>query len=1175
MKKTQRTNLLSLLKALLLLPFLGGGAVVFAQSTPSPLASGLWVKIAVSANGVYRVSYEELRKQGFPDPSKVGVFGFGGALLSERLAERPQESFPSVPVMHRDEALFFYGQGPTKLEYDEKDKILRHVDNHYSTEGFYFLSDALPIKPISEEAIPATNTVQEASYYDGYYRHEAELFSLKQSGRLLFGEPLINGNNVRITLETAPNVLSGEGTKLTVAYSSLPSISGKLTVKSNGASVLEDDIHKSEGGASSDTEVYLKGIYHRRTVDFGSSGAGSPIFDCSFSPATERAHIDFIALHTRNSLTYNDGKQLSFRRMSNAGTTLRFAFSHLPSEAQVWAIFSPNDIRRAPLKGKAFVADVMKSNGQPLEFVAFHPADAFTPRIVGKIENSNNIRGHEGVPDLVIISTKAFLPEAERLARFHREKRALNVLVTSQEAVFNEFSSGTPDGTAYRLLNKYFYDRWEKNASIPKGTVLDARTINDICPMHLLLFGDGACDNRLLSSEWKRIKDSGTELLLTYESINSLDISSFTADDYFGVVRDGEDDLHIGAKTLCLGIGRFTVRTPFEATAAVDKCIYYAENRLLGDWKTKGCIVADDGNGYGHLVRGEQLATDIAAGMPEMMITKIYFDAFPKQNKNGLTTFPGARRKLFETFNKGLLLVNYTGHGNPNAWSDEQILTTADIRRFDYSHLPLWITATCDFADFDGPITSAGESAFLNAKSGAIGLITTSRVVYDSFNQALNRAILNALFKKRSDGASISFGKAVNLAKNEVKKSWGEMGLINNLHFFLIGDPTLDFNLPTRKAVIETINDITPIDSEGIPLKALQRVKIKGSIRDGESAVDGNFTGNMAITIFDSQTIMKTLESNRPSGVDRVASFKDYPGLMYAGNTKVESGQFEFEFIVPKDLAYNEGRSRINIYAHAPDHKLEAMGMDTTAYITSGSGSDEVDNTPPEIRRCFLNDSTLQSNFVTGPTPVFIADIFDKSGINLSSGGVGHQITLVIDNRLDYTFVLNDYFEASALEAGLGHVVYTLPEITEGDHEALFTVWDVFNNSTVHRFRFRVNKDLKPGIAVAAVYPNPIPFGQEIGFHITTDSPREEFNGFVELVDFTGRVVARSEKFTFKSEPGTPAEIKWNPQTNYGTYPVPGLYLFRWTVTAPNGKTSFTTGKLVVTDNNIPAPTVE
>ena len=79
-----------------------------------------------------------------------------------------------------------------------------------------------------------------------------------------------------------------------------------------------------------------------------------------------------------------------------------------------------------------------------------------SPEVVGEVASSN-LHGLEQ-RDMIIISAPSLVQQAERLAVAHREKDGLTVEVVTPEAIYNEFSSGTPDATAYRRLMKMFYD---------------------------------------------------------------------------------------------------------------------------------------------------------------------------------------------------------------------------------------------------------------------------------------------------------------------------------------------------------------------------------------------------------------------------------------------------------------------------------------------------------------------------------------------------------------------------------------------------------------------------------------------------------------------------------------------------------------------------------------------
>ena len=56
--------------------------------------------------------------------------------------------------------------------------------------------------------------------------------------------------------------------------------------------------------------------------------------------------------------------------------------------------------------------------------------------------------------------------------------------------------------------------------------------------------------------------------------------------------------------------------------------------------------------------------------------------------------------------------------------------------------------------------------------------------------------------------------------------------------------------------------------------------------------MDGDFTGSMAITVFDAEQKAETLESNIPAYLEKKQEYSDFPGLIYAGNARVENGYF-------------------------------------------------------------------------------------------------------------------------------------------------------------------------------------------------------------------------------------------------------------------------------------------
>ena len=106
-----------------------------------------------------------------------------------------------MPLLRHNNAIYFYGEGTTHWYYDTAQKCYRHVTNHYTRLGYYLLSDAATPGPLlMEERKPTASQAAPAltSTYDALVLHERDIFSPKQSGRMLFGEPLMSGQPKRI-----------------------------------------------------------------------------------------------------------------------------------------------------------------------------------------------------------------------------------------------------------------------------------------------------------------------------------------------------------------------------------------------------------------------------------------------------------------------------------------------------------------------------------------------------------------------------------------------------------------------------------------------------------------------------------------------------------------------------------------------------------------------------------------------------------------------------------------------------------------------------------------------------------------------------------------------------------------------------------------------------------------
>ena len=663
-------------------------------------------------------------------------------------------------------------------------------------------------------------------------------------------------------------------------------------------------------------------------------------------------------------------------------------------------------------------------------------------------------------------------------------------------------------------------------------------------PKYLLLFGDGIYDNRGISGEVQGV--SRSNMLLTFQSQESLNVYSYATDDYFAFLEDNSGS-NFSRDKMCVGVGRFPIRTVTEATQMVDKTISYMENKDSGSWKNNVTFVADDGNNEdsfttSHMKQADQLAEAIEEMQPGFLVNKVYFDAY---KRSSLGTYPDVHNEIEKLLKSGQLLINYTGHGSTTHWADESVWTQTDINNSSYKHLPVWVTATCDFTRFDDVKTSAGESVFLNPTSGGIALFTTTRVVFSGNNANLNKALIDNLFQEGAN-SRYTLGEAMMYTNRQLNDS-------NKLNFILIGDPALKFAYPEYKARVTAVNG-EAVSDEPFEFKALSRITVEGEILNPSGSFAADFTGVLSSTIFDSQSSITTLGNSSEK-----FTYLDYPNTIYIGRDSVRNGKFSFTFMVPKDISYSNKKGKLNLYASSETKEAQGSFFD---FIVGGtSDTAETDTIGPKIRQIYLNDSSFVSGDKVNTTPYFVAKLWDKSGVNITGSSVGHDMMLTIDSMPSMSYNLNSYYALLPDSENEGLVQFSIPEMEPGMHTAEFKVWDILNNSTTYTFTFEVAEGLKPNLI--EMYATPNPARDQVEFFLHHNRPESNLKVTVMVYDMTGKFLWSTEK-SGSSELFKAYIVTWNLTDNGGRRLRPGVYLYRAAISTNNSKEATKANKLII-----------
>lgn len=759
---------------------------------------------------------------------------------------------------------------------------------------------------------------------------------------------------------------------------------------------------------------------------------------------------------------------------------------------------------------------------------------------------NQNLHADKDIQMVIVVPTSGKLTtQAERLKTFHEEHDKLKVKIVPADELFNEFSSGTPDVNAYRRYMKMLYDR--------------AGTDESKMPQYIVLFGDCAWDNRMLSTSWKDY--SVDDFLLCYESENSFSKTySYVDDGYFCSLDDGEGGKALTSDKHDIAVGRFPVRNADQAQIIIDKIIAYSANANAGAWQNTVMVMGDDGNNNLHMKDADEMAKCIESLNSGIYTKRVMWDAYTRVTSSTGSRYPDVEKIIKQQQNAGALIMNYSGHGAETTISHETVLKLTDFQGFTNTNLPLWITASCDIAPFDGQTTNIGEETVLNKKGGAVAFYGTTRTVYTDRNRAINLAFLTAMFTPKDDGTYISLGEAQRIAKNNLITT-GRDRTQNKLQYSLLGDPALVLHIPTLKVVVDSINGISVENVTLTELHSGTVVTVKGHV-EKDSQLHSSFNGVMTAMVRDSkEEIVCKLNNTTTEGSSVAYVYEDRTKVLYQGNDSIRAGKFSFSFVVPKDLNYKDETGMMNFYAVNNQHSEMANGA-WENFIVGGSSEESSDNKGPSVY-CYLNSPSFSNGGNVNTTPYFVAEISDKDGINTTGNGIGHDLELIIDGEMSRTYILNDYFAYDFGSYTNGTTKYSIPELTEGQHRLKFRAWDMLNNSTTTELSFNVVRGLEPNFMNVSLSHNPAK--TTTSFIIVHDRTGSNLDVVIDIFDMSGRLLWSFGE-SGVSQSGT-YTVDWDLTVGGGRRLQTGVYLYRVRLSSDGSSQASKAKKLIVINN--------
>ena len=1101
----------------------------------SVLSAGHWVKIRVGNNGVHMLTHALLESMGFSNPDKVRLYGYGGYRQSESDVDSWRDDLCEVPLWREDDRVLFYANGP--IEWNLKtNNTFSHTRNTYSEYGYYFLTESVGGAPAEFPTIGVSSSFQGDTVLTtpAYVLHEMEEYAWIHGGRkLVEGYDYSNGSVRRYSLPTYGVCPQKNGT-LEICFTHNATEATTLSI-AVGDSVIGTlrfssvDTNCDAAFATSSYAVPLNDVADKQEVQLTYN-----------RPAGVSGRLDYLCLSYTRDLTLD----VPIYAISAGFNTYEVDMGTSQGNAVVWCVTdatSPQYVPSEIKEGKLYFS-VKESKGDV--YMAFDPLGAYPmPEVVGEVANQD-LHATEPIDYVIIVPANGkFMTQAERLADAHRERRGLRVKVVRADEIFNEFSSGTPDATAFRRYMKMLYDR--------------AETIDD-APKYLLLFGDGAWDNRMLTSAWK--KASPDDYLLCYEAENSYSTtSSHVVEDYFGFLDDGEG-VNLKRDKVDVGVGRFPVTMVSQAREMVDKVIAYMDNAEAGAWRNTILMLGDDGDNNRHMDDAELVAQMLENEYPDYMVRRIYWDSYPMEKKSTGNSYPAVRKHLLELFKEGALMVNYSGHGAPDVLSHELVINRADVAQNRSPRLPVWVTVSCDITPFDNSVVSFGEAAFLNPKGGAIGLLSSTRTTYAEQNRRINYFFSKYAFAHDENNRRLSLGDALRTAKNSLittdDQSLRDVSG-NKLNYVLIGDPALIVGNTNYRMVVDDLNGVPVGGEESVLLKAGAEVVVKGHVNgmDGMPATD--FSGMLYASVFDN---IEEVVCRNNANVKNLVPFvyHERTKKIFVGGDSVRNGEFTFTFRVPLDINYSRESGLINMYAVDSTLQREAKGV-FDEFLLGGTEEGLGDGGDGPNIQLYLNSPDFVSGDEVNETPRLVVKLEDADGIN-TAGNLGHNLVVIIDGKPSMTYYLNEYYKSDIGTYTRGTISYLLPELSEGRHTLMFRAWDMMNNSSTVTVEFEVVEGLSPSIVDVLTMPNPA--NDYLEFLLTHDRPESEVVVTFEVFDFSGRTLWKHSEYVVSLD--NTYSYTWDLRGMSGRTLSNGVYLYRVTVSSPSGKSESLSQKILI-----------
>ncbi|MCF7850105.1 MAG: type IX secretion system sortase PorU [Candidatus Marinimicrobia bacterium] len=1060
------------------------------------LPSGLWFKIPIDKTGIYQITPEVFGGD-IPgsNPNSWMVYApyYEGVALPKQLeVGSTPKNLRSISIQGSgledgdfsgSDAITFFAR---TLNADFKGDNFTHL---YDTQRYYWLCiPDIETPNVNSIAILESSSNSPTDIIESYekrFYHEAELHNQLHSGENWVGEKL-SKNGDQLSFNITDDFLDQDG-EIDLSAHFIYDYHGNTRA-------IDFDVSLNGLPLNTTGKRFSLNLSHlvRGTASETMMQNGTNVLSLKYLSTDSRTMVYLDSLRFSYFRQLAPSNDYLFGTIYPDSSVNELRFTDLPTNFKIWDISDPQAVVEYAISDERFVKDgsgsfeiIGFSEDQVISSVLLPASNLGTPQL----------RHPDQQADYVIITPELFLEEAEQIKELREQlvdaKEQLTVKIARLEDIYDEFSAGTQDPGAIKHFLHYTFFSWQT----PR-------------PAYVLLMGDTDYDYRNISGLSKMrvptIQIDATSELWTY-----------SCDDRFTYLSSGPAD-----ELPDISIGRLPAQSRTEMANMVDKIIAYETKPEPGTWRNTLTLVADDPLRPSTIIETDHILDSefIDYLVPNSIyVDKLYLTEYPEvQDPNSpYVKKPQARDALIKKLYNGTLLVNYLGHGSPNVWAQENVLTSSDLGQVKTGmRLPFWVAGTCDWAKYDDiGVSCAPEELLRMERNGAVGVLSATRKTYATYNIIIMGHFYNLLFPEIEGSRSIAVGDAIRVAKNQ----YGSNSK-NNEKYVLLSDPALRLASPQRKGKITNISPSA--------LKAMGKVQYSG-ITDtvlSESAM-------ASVTVYDTPTPVKRYFDYNGGTANASISYVLPGQRIFRGLVSVQDTLFSGSFTLPKDIKYSGEGGILNV------QYWDDTGLDGSIYLDTlkflGSDSTTLNEEGPDI--LFLSDNMVLLNGDNfSANDALQVELNDPQGINLT-GSAGHGISLAIDEEWENAQDLTELFEYDLDRSDIGQLSVYLSDIQPGEHQISIKAWDTQNNPNESSIRLTFFAATDFRAYDLFNFPNPMTDQTDITYMLSHDA---DVN--VSVYTLAGRkIFQQAMGYQSQGFNTTP----WDGRDTYGNLLANGVYI--------------------------------